>query len=73
MQKPGKDQTKVPVAGGEASFTTDSGENSSLGSCSLGKMCTVSFTQSQVDAAVLKYMYRSHINSTAYITWLRTI
>jgi len=73
VQKPGKDQTKVPVAGGEVSFTTDSGENSSLGSCSLGKMCTVSFNESQVDAAVVKYMCRSRINSTAYITWLRTI
>lgn len=41
VQKPGKDHTRVPVLGGEASFTTDSGENSSLGSCSLGKICTV--------------------------------
>jgi len=41
VQKPVKDHTKVPVLGGEASFTTDSGENSSLGSCSLGKIIII--------------------------------
>jgi len=47
VQKPVKDQTKVPVLGGEASFTTDSGENSSLGSCSLGNISIV-FTRATI-------------------------
>jgi len=38
-QQPSKDHTRVPVLGGEV--TTDSGENSSIGSCSLGKRCAI--------------------------------
>jgi len=52
-QKPVKDHTKVPVLGGEASFTTDSGENSSLGSCSLGKMSSDFLLVSQLCQAFI--------------------